>query len=141
MAKSLILRFTEVTTKDGGKAWDSNRVIINGAAGVHIETGEPGCSLIMFRSMTGVNMVTCHQDYFGEVYDDFIPYPGIGYSMIFRLNKKPTSALILGSDNNAIDDAGDTFDEQNYLINALAGKEGTYFLGSDGQYFAGKTSV
>jgi hypothetical protein len=139
MAKSIILRFTEVTTPDGKKAWDSNRVVINGAAGVHIETNKSGSSVNMFRSMTGINMVTCHQDYFGDVCDFFLPYPGIGYTCIFRLNYQPVSGLILGEN---VEDAGDVDPtDSNAIPEAFAGKEGVYFVGSDGQYFVGKTLV
>lgn len=142
MAKSLILRFTEVIAQDGKKAWDSNLVVVNGTAGIHIETGKPGSSITVFRSMTGLNMVTSHHDYFGDVCDFFLPYPGIGYTIKLRLNYEPIMGFILGSDENALDDAGDANKEDKEdLTNALAGKEGVYFLGKDGQYFLGKTIV
>ena len=63
MAKSLQLRFTKVKTPEQIDAYDSQLVILNGTSGVHLDMEGSGNSVTILHSMTGMNFVSCQQDY------------------------------------------------------------------------------
>lgn len=133
-SKTLMLRWTPVTFQN--KIWfDSNLVILNGTSGVHIEMFGNGNEVTCFQSMTGGNFVTDFQDYFGDLWDKIIPYPGIGQTVKFRTNRLPKYSIVIGD----IEDGGD-FDPENPTIpmNAFCGSEGEPFRDKNSEFFCGK---
>ena len=138
MSTSLILRFTKVFDEKGQVAFDSNLVQVNGPSGVHLDMEGSGNSVTTLRSMTGMNFVSCHQDYFADTSDFFIHHPGIGQTYKLRLNKIPLFGIILG---DVIDMGDPNPDDPNDIPNAFAGSEGEYFMGREGAYFLGKTPL
>lgn len=135
MAKSFQLRFTKVKTPEQIDAYDSQLVILNGPSGVHLDMEGSSNSVTILHSMTGMNFVSCQQDYFADTWDQFIKHPAIGQVVKVRVNKLPLFGYILGD----VEDAGDTPPENpDDLTNAFAGMEEEYFMGSDAGYFLGK---
>lgn len=135
MAKSFQLRFTKVKTPEQIDAYDSQLVILNGPSGVHLDMEGSSNSVTILHSMTGMNFVSCQQDYFAGTWDQFIEHPAIGQVVKVRVNKLPLFGYILGD----VEDAGDTPPENpDDLTNAFAGMEEEYFMGSDAGYFLGK---
>lgn len=135
MAKSFQLRFTKVKTPEQIDAYDSQLVILNGPSGVHLDMEGSSNSVTILHSMTGMNFVSCQQDYFADTWDQFIEHPAIGQVVKVRVNKLPLFGYILGD----VEDAGDTPPENpDDLTNAFAGMEEEYFMGSDAGYFLGK---
>lgn len=87
--------------------------------------------------MTGQNFVSSQQDYFAGTWEDFIQQPAIGQVVKIRVNKLPLFGFIIGD----VEDAGDSNPENpDDLMNAFAGMEEEYFMGSDAGYFLGKNS-
>lgn len=135
---SLILRFTKVYDENQQVAYDSQLIQINDTSGVHLDMEGSGNSVTTLRSMTGMNFVSCHQDYFATTSDFFIPHPGIGQTYKLRVNKLPIFGIIIGN----VEDMGDPNpDDPNDIPNAFAGNEGEYFMGREGSYFLGKTPL
>lgn len=137
MAKMLMLRWKPINTGNG--IWfDSNLIVLNGTSGVHIESKKSNLDVTTFQSMTGGKFVTCFQDYFGEVWDKIIPYPGIGQVIKFRINQLPDYAIIRGD----IEDGGDTNPEHPDIpMNAFCGKEGEPFRDKNSDFFCGKQVI
>jgi len=137
MAKMLQLRWTRIETQNG--IWfDSNRVILHGICGIHVEMKGQGNDITAMQSMTGDKYVSCFQDYFGDLWDKIIPYPGIGQTMKFRVNRLPDYAIIRG----AVEDGGDVDpDNPEIPMNAFCGSEGEPFRGNNTELFLGKQPI
>ncbi len=137
MAKMLQLRWTRIETQNG--IWfDSNRVILHGICGIHVEMKGQGNDITAMQSMTGDKYVSCFQDYFGDLWDKIIPHPGIGQTMKFRVNRLPDYAIIMGD----VEDGGDVDpDNPEIPMNTFCGSEGEPFRGSDTELFLGKQMI
>lgn len=137
MAKMLQLRWTRIETQNG--IWfDSNRVILHGICGIHVEMKGQGNDITAMQSMTGDKYVSCFQDYFGDLWDKIIPHPGIGQTMKFRVNRLPDYAIILGD----VEDGGDVDpDKPEIPMNAFCGSEGELFRGNNTELFLGKQPI
>lgn len=137
MAKMLQLRWTRIETQNG--IWfDSNRVILNGVCGIHVEMKGKRNDITAMQSMTGDKYVSCFQDYFGDLWDKIIPHPGIGQTMKFRVNRLPDYAIIMGD----VEDGGDVDpDNPEIPMNTFCGSEGEPFRGSDTELFLGKQMI
>lgn len=137
MAKMLQLRWTRIETQNG--IWfDSNRVILHGICGIHVEMKGQGNDITAMQSMTGDKYVSCFQDYFGDLWDKIIPHPGIGQTMKFRVNRLPDYAIIRGD----VEDGGDVDpDNPEILMNAFCGSEGEPFRGNNTELFLGKQPI
>lgn len=137
MAKMLQLRWTRIETQNG--IWfDSNRVILHGICGIHVEMKGKGNDITAMQSMTGDKYVSCFQDYFGDLWDKIIPHPGIGQTMKFRVNRLPDYAIIMGD----VEDGGDVDpDNPEIPMNTFCGSEGEPFRGSDTELFLGKQMI
>lgn len=137
MAKMLQLRWTRIETQNG--IWfDSNRVILNGVCGIHVEMKGQGNDITAMQSMTGDKYVSCFQDYFGDLWDKIIPHPGIGQTMKFRVNRLPDYAIIRGD----VEDGGDVDpDNPEIPMNTFCGSKGEPFRGSDTELFLGKQMI
>ena len=137
MAKMLQLRWTRIETQNG--IWfDSNRVILHGICGIHVEMKGQGNDITAMQSMTGDKYVSCFQDYFGDLWDKIIPHPGIGQTMKFRVNRLPDYAIIRGD----VEDGGDVSpDNPEIPMNAFCGSEGEPFRGNNTELFLGKQPI
>lgn len=137
MAKMLQLRWTRIETQNG--IWfDSNRVILHGICGIHVEMKGQGNDITAMQSMTGDKYVSCFQDYFGDLWDKIIPHPGIGQTMKFRVNRLPDYAIISGD----VEDGGDVDpDNPEIPMNAFCGSEGELFRGNNTELFLGKQPI
>lgn len=137
MAKMLQLRWTRIETQNG--IWfDSNRVILHGICGIHVEMKGQGNDITAMQSMTGDKYVSCFQDYFGDLWDKIIPHPGIGQTMKFRVNRLPDYAIIRGD----VEDGGDVDpDNPEIPLNAFYGSEGEPFRGNNTELFLGKQPI
>lgn len=137
MAKMLQLRWTRIETQNG--IWfDSNRVILHGICGIHVEMKGQGNDITAMQSMTGDKYVSCFQDYFGDLWDKIIPHPGIGQTMKFRVNRLPDYAIIRGD----VEDGGDVDpDNPEIPMNAFYGSEGEPFRGNNTELFLGKQPI
>ena len=137
MAKMLQLRWTRIETQKG--IWfDSNRVILHGICGIHVEMKGQGNDITAMQSMTGDKYVSCFQDYFGDLWDKIIPHPGIGQTMKFRVNRLPDYAIIRGD----VEDGGDVDpDNPEIPMNTFCGSEGEPFRGNNTELFLGKQPI
>ena len=146
--KTVQLTFTKVESPIDHSIWyDSNLIQVNGPSGVHVEMPDDGNgnSITIFRSITGMNPVSCYQDYFTRIFDkDHIDigqrYIGhiseIGAIIKIRLNAVPEYAIIKGE----VEDLGPIDpDNPEDIQNAFAGSEGVYFQDIDSEYLVGRS--
>lgn len=148
--KTVQLTFTQVESPIDQSIWyDSNLIQVNGASGIHIEMPDNGKSnsVTIFRSITGMNPISCYQDYFTRIFDKDLLHIDIGYKYIghiseigvvlkFRLSAIPDYACIRGE----IEDLGPADpDNPGDIQNAFAGSEGVYFQDIDSEYLVGRS--
>lgn len=141
MAKFLTLRWTKVKAESDDRLqsfyYESNLVKVTGPTLLQIDASEDtGIDISYLRSLTGDKFDTFYHDYFGKIHITPEPFFGIGQIVKFRINKLPILGTIIGEE---VQDAGDVNqDNPNDILNGFAGSEGTYFLSTDGEIFAGK---
>ncbi len=145
--KTINLEFTEVTLPDGTIAYDSHLIQVNGPAGIHLEMPGTGNSIEVFRSITGLNPVSCYHDYFAQYFDKDLLHIDIGRKYIsyisdigtvlkFRLNRLPDYGAVRGE----VEDLGPVNpDDPDDILNGFAGKEGVYFQDIDSEYLVGRS--
>lgn len=144
--KTVQLTFTQLTSQVDGIWYDSNLIQLNGPAGVHIEMPGTGNYIAIYRSITGLNPVSCYHDYFAEIFDKDLLHIDIGHKYVghlstigavvkFRMKAVPTYACVRGD----IEDLGPVDpDNPDDIKNGFAGKEGVYFQDIDSEYLLGR---